>query len=95
MIKLLAVRRLTTLITEDKILEKQRDALWKKYPPETTMLGFLVSCRKCSSVWAALVVLALDHWSFGRILVRTLALSEATILVDELLDRTQKPSMFN
>ena len=85
---LLATRRITTLITEDKITEDLRDAVTRRFPPEHTKLGYLVTCRKCSSIWAALcslLLLALGNVPVVRTVLYALALSEATILTDKFV----------
>jgi len=55
----LAARRLTTLVVEDRITETLRNAWWKRFPADETTLGYLPTCRSCSSIWAAAAVVAL------------------------------------
>lgn len=86
----LATRRLTSLITEDKITEDIRTKFWEIYPPDTTKLGFLVSCRKCASMWAglaALCLLTLSNNLFAQVIVKALALSEVVILTDKYVPK--------
>lgn len=52
-ISALATYRLTRLITTDEILSDARMKWWSKHPPETTKLGYLVTCDWCTSVYAA------------------------------------------
>lgn len=81
LIQLLAVARLTRLVTEDSITEPMRD-----YALATnTKIGELVHCRACTSVWAALVVVLLGRKAPK--LVQMLALSEGVILFREKLDQ--------
>ena len=49
----LATYRLTRLITTDEIFSDLRMKWWKKHPPETTKLGYLITCDWCTSVYAA------------------------------------------
>ena len=87
----LATRRITSLITEDKITEDLRNVVWQKFSPEDTKLGYLVTCRKCSSLWAglmALCLLSLSNTTPARFVVNALALSEASILTDKLLPQS-------
>lgn len=49
----LATYRLTRLITTDEIFSPVRDKIWAKHPPESSRLGYLITCNWCSSVYAA------------------------------------------
>lgn len=49
----LATYRLTRLITTDEIAAPLREKVWEKYPPETSRVGYLLTCDWCSSVYAA------------------------------------------
>lgn len=48
-----AVYRLTKIILDDKITEDLRAKIWKKFPPQTTKTGFMLTCPWCVSIWAA------------------------------------------
>ena len=52
-IDIVATYRLTKLILDDKITEKFRNLLFEKYPPRSSMIGFLFTCPWCISIWAA------------------------------------------
>lgn len=92
----LATRRLTHLVVEDKITEDLREAVFKRHAPETTKLGYLFTCTRCSSVWAGLIVLLLGRSRLpGSVIVDTLALSEVSILVDEAVGASKGNSFFN
>lgn len=89
----LATRRLTSLIVDDEITSNVREAIWAKRPPEESKIGYLFTCRKCSSVWAGFAVLLLLRSRLpGRMIADTLALSELSILVD---DKQPKSAFFN
>lgn len=98
----LAIRRLTTLVVEDEITRPVRESVTKRFPPETSKTGYLVTCEKCVSVWAAIVVLILDcnarselrTRSLAQFLLDTLALSEVIIATSEIA-RTNSSSMFD
>lgn len=49
----LATYRLTRMITRDHIAEPLRERIWKKYPPESTKVGYLITCDWCTSIWVA------------------------------------------
>lgn len=49
----LATYRLTRLVTTDEIAEPVREKVWAAYPPESSKLGYLITCNWCTSVWAA------------------------------------------
>lgn len=102
LIMFLAARRLTSLVVEDEITRSLREKIVEKFPPETTKIGYLVTCTKCVSVWAAVVIVALDRagrselrWrSLTQSMLDTLALSEITIVADEIA-RRNSASMFD
>lgn len=52
-ISALATYRLTRLVTTDEIAAPIRDRIWEDYPPETSRLGYVLTCNWCSSVYAA------------------------------------------
>lgn len=85
----LATRRAVTLITDDKITEGVRESIIQRFPPETNRFGYLVTCRKCSSVWAGLGIVLLSRADnpFTRMMVQALALSEVTIISDMYIRR--------
>ncbi len=47
----LATFRLTRLVTTDVIFNGLRERLWRRFPPESTALGYLSTCDWCASVW--------------------------------------------
>jgi hypothetical protein len=55
----LAVFRLTRLVTTDTILEKPRELIWRKSPPEKNGIGYLVTCNWCTSIWASSLVFSM------------------------------------
>lgn len=81
----LATKRLTTVVVDDEIARDVRERVWDTYPPETSKIGYVLTCRKCTSVWAGLAVTLLSRNRWGRILVGALALSEASLLLDVAL----------
>lgn len=70
----LGTHRLTRLIIEDAILETPREALFKRFPPETTRIGYLLTCYWCLSIWISLIFV------LCYILVPTATLVAALIL---------------
>lgn len=76
----LATARLTRLVTEDSITQPLRDRAMSSNP----LVGELVHCRKCVSVWAAAAVVVASRVSPP--LTRMLALSEGAILIKEFVD---------
>lgn len=49
----LATYRLSRLVTRDELLSGPREWLWKKFPPESTKIGYWLTCVWCVSVWSA------------------------------------------
>lgn len=50
----LATYRATRLLTRDEILQSARNRIWKRFPPESTKVGYLLTCEWCVSIWVAL-----------------------------------------
>lgn len=89
----LATRRITSLVVDDYITEDARDAFLKRFPADETKVGYLATCRNCSSVWAAAVTICLLPLTkyFGvRLVLQSLALSEASIITDRVLSQYDK-----
>lgn len=55
----LCVYRLCRLLIEDEIFDWARERVWKKFPPETTKIGYWTTCYHCSSVFFGLFVVVL------------------------------------
>lgn len=49
----LATYRVTRLFTRDAVLESFRSWYWNRFPPESTKLGYLLTCEWCLSFWVA------------------------------------------
>jgi hypothetical protein len=49
----LATYRLTRLITRDTIMAPVVNCVWKRFPPETSKIGYLFTCEWCMSIWVA------------------------------------------
>lgn len=87
LVDVLATHRITRFVTEDQLFEPVRKLVWKRFDPETTKIGYFVTCPHCVSIWAAgVVVLARsvtpDRWDK---IARVLALSAVAGLVAERL----------
>jgi hypothetical protein len=52
----LAVYRITKFFIDDYLFEKPRDAIFNKFPPETSKIGYLFTCYWCMSMWVATLV---------------------------------------
>ena len=70
----LATYRLTRLIIRDELLATPRNFFWKKFPPEKSLLGYLLTCPWCISIWVA---------SFLQI--SSIIIPEATFAVEVVL----------
>lgn len=79
----LAVKRLTRLIVEDAIMEKPREWVLNRFPPEDHPLGYLITCHACTSVWAAALVRSriLPRWCRD-----ILSTSEASLIAKAIVD---------
>lgn len=49
----LAVYRVSRLIVEDSVFEKIREKIFSKFSPQTTKLGYLLTCYWCTSMYVA------------------------------------------
>lgn len=49
----LATYRLSRFAVEDELFEPIRSKIWKRYPPESTKIGYLFTCYWCTSIYAA------------------------------------------
>jgi len=55
----LAIYRLCRLAIEDTLFSGLRARFWNKFPPESTRIGYLLTCYWCLGFWIAAVVLVL------------------------------------
>ena len=54
----LACYRITRLIIEDTITEPLRERVWKRFPPESTRIGYLFTCPWCTGFWVSVLIVA-------------------------------------
>lgn len=52
----LATYRVTRLIIRDEIFSRPRNFFWKKFPPESSLIGYLLTCPWCISIWVASII---------------------------------------
>jgi hypothetical protein len=83
----LAVYRLTRLVVEDTVSEPLREWIWKNHPPDSTRLGYLVTCPWCVSIYMGTAVavartFAPRTWSIAA---RALAFSAVTGITTQRL----------
>lgn len=81
-LRFLAVDRIVRLITEDAITEPARDWVDREWPE--SKIPYLVHCRACVSVWAALIVIS---GILPRRIQYALAASAAVLMMDRQDDR--------
>jgi hypothetical protein len=70
----LATYRLTRLINRDEIFAPLRNKFWKKFPPEKSHLGYLLTCTWCVSIWSASLI------EISRIIIPNITRSVAIVL---------------
>lgn len=85
---LLAIKRLTKLAQEDYLTEPIRSRLYEKFPPESSKIGYLLSCPWCLSMWigAAYFLLRRSHPEFTDYLSSTLTASLVSGVLSEKAD---------
>lgn len=81
-LRLLAVDRMTQLVTEDEITRPIREGIARRWPD--SKVAYLVSCRACVSVWVALLV---SSGIVPRRVLSALALSSAVLIIDRQDER--------
>jgi len=76
----LATYRICRLLIEDTITEPLRERFWKRFPPESSKLGYLLTCYHCLSVYVAFaaVLALLFAGIIGLAIALVLALSTCT-----------------
>lgn len=81
----LATYRVTRLIVEDKITEDLRDLVWKRFPPDSTKVGYLLTCPHCTSMWVAALIAAARTVSpkTSQPLLRGMAIAAAVSLLND------------
>ena len=84
----LATYRLTRLITRDVIIDFIRNSVWKKFPPESSKIGYFFTCEWCMSIWiASLLYLCFTITSVTVVVAVPLALSAIAGLLTAYEDR--------
>lgn len=91
----LAVQRLTQLITEDELTRPFREGLnkWAGDAPEFSFrdrVATLFMCSACMSVWSAGGILLASRFRVGRVLVRVMAGSGAALMVNAVVKRLER-----
>lgn len=76
----LATFRVTRFITTDFLFDPMRQWIWKKFPPETTKIGYLITCSWCSSFWVAAIIIAAYLLAPSITFVVSLVLSISSIV---------------
>lgn len=61
LLDIVATRRLTKVINEDYVTQPLRDAVWKRFPPHKSKIGYLFTCDWCMSIWAGVIIFSLRH----------------------------------
>lgn len=80
--RVLATDRLTRLVVDDEITRPVREAIERRWPD--SKVAYLVSCRACVSIWAALLV---SSGAVPRRVLSALALSSAVLTLDRQDER--------
>lgn len=52
----LGVYRITRIFIEDVVFSPIRDRIWAKFPPESTKIGYLLTCYWCLGLWVSALV---------------------------------------
>lgn len=90
----LATQRLTQLVTEDSLTEPIREAIdnWAAGAGRFSFkdrVAVLSGCPACISVWAGAGILLAGRSRVGRVLVRILAASAASLFADAVRKRLE------
>jgi hypothetical protein len=81
----LAVHRATRLVTTDTITAPLRERVWRSRPPESSPLGYVLSCDYCASIYLAAAVAATHapRLRFLRPVVYILAAADFTAIMSD------------
>lgn len=85
-VRALATWRLTQAVTDDEITRPAREGVTRRWPG--SRVAYLVTCRRCVSVWAGLVCAVLP-----RRICAALAYSAVTILLNDALDQQARAAL--
>lgn len=85
----LATFRITRFLLADELFSPLRDRIWAKWPPESTKIGYLLTCPWCLSVWIALPLSVMMFFCgiIGMAIAAIFALSAIAGITQSLLDR--------
>src|SRR5581483_4167019 len=97
-----AAYRVTRLVTLDTILDRPRDAWWRRFPPEAHgkkkahPLGYLLTCPFCAGFWVSVATVAASHavhlarWPLRYDLVVVWAVAGGQALLNVLEERIER-----
>lgn len=85
----LAAWRMTKMVIEDEILADFRAKWWSKWPPESTKLGYLITCYWCLGFWISVIFGLLFFFGgmIGLVIAVILAISALVGLIQGLSER--------
>lgn len=85
----LAVFRVTRFITRDHLTEPIRKLFWKKFPPESSYIGYLSTCEWCFSFWigSAFVISAIINPSVAYTVATIFAVAAVAGLLTAYEDK--------
>jgi Protein of unknown function (DUF1360) len=87
LLEVLAAYRLTRLVVEDGLTAPVREWVWRRFPVESSRLGYVLSCPHCTGVWVAGLVVGVNVLVPGRaaaVGTRVLAVAGAVSLVNDV-----------
>lgn len=81
----LATYRGTRIVVEDEIATSFRERVWKSHPPKTSMVGYVLTCPYCTSVWVggAIALAKLAAPRLSKPVRYALALSAITCVYED------------
>lgn len=79
LIMALAVTRLTLLVTTDAITAPVRERIWRRYPPERSRYGYLITCNWCTSIYTATAIVSMYRITEGPTLFVSAILALSTV----------------
>jgi hypothetical protein len=85
----LAAWRGTRFVVEDTLFAPIRDKIWAKYPPESTKIGYLLTCYWCAGFWISVILTLVFVFggTIGLIFTVILAVSALVGLIQTFIDR--------
>lgn len=76
----LASYRIARILIDDVIFDTPREAIWRRYPPESSKFGYLFTCYWCLGLWTSGILVVLYILLPIPVIIVSVILSLSTII---------------